>query len=164
MSSTNDGACWIERITTENFPQATQIVDWFHAAEKMWQIGKQTITDQQERTAWVTARLDDLWWGRLPTVIAALEEVDTTRAIDPENVTSCIGYFTRQAHRMKYHQYRIAGYPIGSGSVESGINNVVHHRMKRQGRGWQRQNVNPMLAALSELHSNRFDLVWASTN
>ncbi|MCP4428571.1 MAG: hypothetical protein GY803_29145 [Chloroflexi bacterium] len=30
---------------------------------------------------------------------------------------------------MKYHQYRIAGYPIGSGAVESGINGVVHHRL-----------------------------------
>lgn len=34
VSSTNDGARWIERITAENFPQATQIVDWFHAAKR----------------------------------------------------------------------------------------------------------------------------------
>jgi len=47
-----------------------------------------------------------------------------------------IGYFQRQRKRLKYHRYRIAGYPIGSGSVESGINNVVHHPMKRQGQGW----------------------------
>ena len=76
-----------------------------------------------------------------------------------------IGYFQRQKQRMKYHQYRVAGYPIGSGSVESGVNNVVHHRLKRQGRGWLSDNVNPMLvAALSELHSNRFELMWASTH
>lgn len=164
VSSTNDGARWIERITTENFPRATQIVDWFHAAEKMWHIGKQTIADKQERADWVTERLDDLWMGRLSTVNAALEKVDTSRAIDPEDMEMSIGYFWRQDKRMKYHQYRIVGYPIGSGSVESGINNVVHHRMKRQGRGWRRGNVNPMLAALSELHSGRFEHAWAATN
>ena len=49
-------------------------------------------------------------------------------------------------------------------SVESGINNVVHHRIKRQGRGWRRGNVNPMLAALSQLHSDRFAWAWALTN
>jgi hypothetical protein len=164
VSSTNDGARWIERITAENFPQVTQIVDWFHAAEKMWHIGKQTIADKQERADWVTGRLDDLWMGRLPAVNAALEKVDTTCAIDPEDIELSIGYFWHQKERMKYHQYRIVGYPIGSGSVESGINNVVHHRMKRQGRGWQRDNVNPMLAALSELHSDRFESAWAVTN
>ena len=63
---------------------------------------------------------------------------------------------------MSYHQYRIAGFPIDSGSVESGINNVVHHPMKRQGRGWVRNNVSPMLAALSELQSGRFDSAWLS--
>ncbi len=64
---------------------------------------------------------------------------------------------------MKYDQYRIAGYPIGSGSVETGINGVVHHRMKRQGPGGARDNVNPMLAALSELHSGRFLQEWKNT-
>lgn len=163
VSSTNDGARWIGRITTENFPQATQIVDWFHAAEKMWHIGKQTIADKEERTNWVTQRLDDLWWGRLTSVNSDLEKVSLARALDPEDVEMSIGYFQRQKNRMKYHRYRIAGYPIGSGSVESGINNVVHHRMKRQGRGWQRENVNPMLAALGELHSDRFEWAWAAT-
>jgi len=28
LSSVNDGAPWIERITTTNYPQAVQIVDW----------------------------------------------------------------------------------------------------------------------------------------
>jgi len=32
--------------------------------------------------------------------------------------------------------------------------------MKRQGRGWARKNVDPMLAALSELHSGGFEKEW----
>lgn len=162
-SSANDGAQWIERITSENFPQVTQIVDWFHATEKMWHIGKLMNLNAAERDTWVGQRLDDLWMGRLSAVNVALAKVDTTQTIDQDDLAMSIGYFQRQQERMKYHQYRIAGYPIGSGSVESGVNNVVHHRMKRQGRGWQRDNVNPMLAALSELHSNRFERMWAMT-
>ncbi len=162
-SSANDGAKWIERITRENFPHVTQIVDWFHATEKVWHIGKQTIADKQKRAGWVEGRLNDLWMGRLQAVNSDLEKVDTTQVMDPDDVEMSIGYFQRQQKRMKYHQYRIAGYPIGSGSVESGINNVVHHRMKRQGRGWHRDNVNPMLAALSELNSGRFEWAWAAT-
>jgi len=37
---------------------------------------------------------------------------------------------------MNYDYLRQAGFPIGSGTVESGVNTVVHHRMKRQGSGW----------------------------
>ena len=162
LSSPNDAAQWINRITRENFPQATQIVDWFHASEKMWHIGKQTIADKEKRDDWVAGRLDDLWMGRLSVVNADLAKLNTIHVLDPDDIAMSIGYFERQQSRMKYHQYRIAGYPIGSGSVESGINNVVHHRMKRQGRGWQRDNVNPMLAALGELHSDRFERAWAA--
>ena len=48
------------------------------------------------------------------------------------------------------------GYPLGSGTVESGCKNVVHHRMRRPGRGWKRDNAQAMLAGLSKLHSGRF--------
>lgn len=35
VSAVSDAAEWIERITYINFPEATQIVDWFHAAERL---------------------------------------------------------------------------------------------------------------------------------
>lgn len=43
-----------------------------------------------------------------------------------------------------------------AGCAEKGINTVVHCRMKTQTRGWERDNAQAMLAALSELHSGRF--------
>lgn len=60
-------------------------------------------------------------------------------------------------------QFRAQSYPIGSGTVESGINTVVHHRMKRQGQGWKRPNAQAMLAGLAELHSGRFERMWQAT-
>ncbi|HLE90688.1 MAG TPA: hypothetical protein VI753_06020 [Anaerolineales bacterium] len=65
---------------------------------------------------------------------------------------------------MDYARFRQEGFPIGSGTVESGINTVVHHRMKRQRHGWQRQNAQSMLAALSDLHSGRFQISWQALN
>jgi hypothetical protein len=67
------------------------------------------------------------------------------------------GYFQANQTRMRYDYFRETGYPIGSGTVESAANNVVHHRMQRPGRGWQQDNAQVMLAGLSELHSGRFD-------
>jgi hypothetical protein len=56
-----------------------------------------------------------------------------------------------------------AGVPIGSGTVESAANTVVHHRMRRPGRGWTRANAQAMLTGVSELHSGRFADAWQMT-
>lgn len=162
-SGVSDAALWIERITATNFPNLTQIVDWFHASERLWDLGKACFSDKETRAKWVQTRQDDLWAGQTDKVVSdllALAIPDQTR----EDVADTPGYFDRHQERMRYHQYRVAGYPIGSGTVESGVNIVVHHRLKRQGRGWQRDNAQAMLAALSQLHSNRFDWAWQRTN
>jgi hypothetical protein len=73
-------------------------------------------------------------------------------------------YFETRQAKMEYALFRQAGYPIGSGSVESGIQTVVHHRMKRQGRCWDRKQAQAMLAALREFHSGRFQTTWHSVS
>jgi hypothetical protein len=158
-SAVSDAAVWIERITATNFSDMTQIVDWFHASERLWGMGKACFADKAQRTAWVKARQDELWAGRVEQVITTLNEMSIP-AHAQEDIGDTPGYFERHQDRMRYHQYRVAGYPIGSGTVESAVNIVVHHRLKRQGRGWQRENGQAMLAALSELHSHRFDWAW----
>jgi hypothetical protein len=40
----------------------------------------------------------------------------------------------------------------------------VHHRMTRQGRGWERKQAQAMLAALSEFHSGRFQSAWQAVS
>lgn len=160
VSAVSDAAEWIERITHTNFPEATQIVDWFHAAERLWNVGKACFPNQEKRKEWVQTRLDELWSGQADRVIEAMQALDLAQHTKDELVLQTPGYFARHKDRMQYHQYRVAGYPIGSGTVESSVNIVVHHRLKRQGRGWTRTNAQAMLVALSELHSNRFTWAW----
>jgi hypothetical protein len=161
VSAVADGAAWIERITLENFPDAVQIVDWFHLTEKMWGIGQHYFPDRPQRETWVHQQLDALWVGNRHKVIETLACLPVS---SDSQINSALGYVERQQARMAYHQYRVAGYPIGSGCVESGINTVVHHRLKTQGQGWERHNAQAMLAALGELHSGRFLSAWYSAN
>lgn len=164
LSSANDGAPWIERITDLNFPQAVQIIDWSHASGRLWTVGKAVFGEQTPQTKqWVEKQLDHLWNGRVDQVVDGLEALDLTQDWWPDVVRQAPGYFRANRSRMRYDLFRAQGYPIGSGTVESGINTVVHHRMKRPGRGWQRDNAQAMLAALSELHSGRFDRAWCAT-
>jgi hypothetical protein len=161
FTSVNDGASWIDRITTSNYPKAIQIIDWGHAEERLWKVakaafGEGTLPAQQ----WAEQHIDLLWHGRVKDVVRALHQLDWDRIACPDDIRQSPAYFESRQSKMDYALFRQAGYPIGSGTVESGINTVVHHRMKRQGRGWKRENAQAMLAALSEFHSGRFLIAW----
>ena len=63
---------------------------------------------------------------------------------------------------MRYREFRAAGCPIGSGSVESACKLVVQQRMKQSGMRWSRGGAQSMLALRSLLLSDRWDVVEAA--
>ena len=161
--SVNDGAIWIRRITELNFPGITQVVDWMHASQHLWAVGNALCGEQTAAAEqWTQRHLDLLWEGRVAEVVRSLDQLALRQERYPALVREAPDYFRTNQDRMRYHVFRAQGYPIGSGTVESGANTVVHHRLHRPGRGWQRENGQAMLAGLSELHSGRFDWAWQS--
>jgi hypothetical protein len=165
LSSVNDGARWIRRITEINFPHAVQIVDWRHAENRLWDVANATFGERTPQAKqWIEVRLDHLWAGNTPLVVKALQQLNLEHKEVSDPIRQTPEYFNTRQPKMDYTHFRQKGFPIGSGTVESGINTVVHHRMKRPGRGWTRNHAQAMLAGLSELHSGRFDLIWHSIN
>lgn len=161
LGSANDGAIWIERITTTNYPQAVQSIDWAHAHERLGNVAKAAFGEgTQPAQQWTAQQASLLWHGRVEEVVSALHALDWNQITGSDDIRNSPSYFETRKLKMDYARFRQAGYPIGSGTVESGINTVVHHRMKRQGRGWKRQHAQAMLAALGELHSDRFHAAW----
>jgi hypothetical protein len=73
-----------------------------------------------------------------------------------------VTYVFHQRQRMDYARYRQTGYPVGSGSVESGCKIVVQERMKQAGMRWSREGAQAMLALRCVLLSDCWDEVWAS--
>jgi hypothetical protein len=164
LSAVSDAALWIGRVTSLNYPYAVQIVDWSHAAQRLYAVAKAEFGEGTAKSkAWVDSRLDELWTGKVEAVVESLSALDLARDSYPAEVQQASGYFGNNQDRMHYDEYRALGYPIGSGSAESAANTVVHDRLKRPGRGWTRPNSQAMLAALSELQSDRFEDSWQAT-
>jgi hypothetical protein len=160
-SSVNDGALWIKRITDLNFPGVPQIVDWSHAAGHLWAVANAVHGDQSSAAkTWAEQQLDHLWIDQVAQVVTELGDLDLQQPTWPAIVQEAPEYFRTNQARMCYATFRSQGYPIGSGTVESAANTVVHHRLRRPGRGWARPNGQAMLAGLSELHSGRFEYTW----
>ena len=160
-SSVNDGARWIARITDINFPAAQLIIDWSHSAEHLWAVGNAVYGEgAAAATHWVEQRKTELWEGKVEAVVHALQALDLDVAGYPDGVSQAPDYFATRVAMMRYPDFRAAGYPVGSGTVESAARNVVQPRMRRPGRGWQRDNADAMLAGLGELHSGRLQWAW----
>jgi hypothetical protein len=88
--------------------------------------------------------------------IAGLERLELAKASFPASDPQASGYFRHNQARMDDPTDRRDGDPIGSGSVESGANTQIHHRLRRPGPGWTRPGASALLAGLSELYSDRF--------
>lgn len=131
-----DGAEWIWNLAAEHCPQATQIVDWYHASERIWDLGRALYGESSRRgTAWVERQLDLLAAGQVSRLVTNWRRRACTGAaavVRDEQVT----YFTNQAGRMAYDQYRARGLDIGSGMVESACKYVIGTREKGPGMRW----------------------------
>lgn len=131
-----DGAEWIWNLTEEHFPDATQIVDWYHANERIWELGRALYGETSQRgSAWVARQLTLLASGQVHQLVANWRRRTCTGAaalVRDAQVT----YFTNQAERMAYDQYRARGLDIGSGMVESACKYIIATREKGPGMRW----------------------------
>jgi len=127
-----DGAAWIWNLVTTHYPQAVQIVDWYHAADRLQRIAHAAFLQGASRERWLDRTTTDLWEGRVTAVIQACANLG---AQCPE-AQDASTYFTNHQTRMRYDQYRAAGYLIGSGTVESSCKQIVTHRLKCSGAQW----------------------------
>jgi hypothetical protein len=128
-----DGAHWMWRLADDHFPQATHIVDWYHASQYVWRAAATIFGETSDlRSTWARRYLDVLWDGRTPEVLAGLEPYRGMGA----GVTDALSYFTTHQHRMDDPTYRARGLQIGSGTVESACKQIVSARLKLAGMIW----------------------------
>jgi hypothetical protein len=131
-----DGAAWIWGIATSKFPQATQIVDLYHAREHLHSLTRSLefmLGDHKD--AWLAARLDDLDYGHIDGIEAAARQYPL-QGVTKDQAERELGYFLSSALRMRYHWFRQCGLFTGSGVVEANCKTVIGQRLKQSGMHW----------------------------
>ena len=78
-----------------------------------------------------------------------------------DDIAREVEFFRNNRRRMNYSQAADAGYPIGSGAVESGNRMLVTQRLKRSGQRWGRDGGQGVLTFRALLKSDRFDQAWS---
>jgi hypothetical protein len=154
LSSVNDGAAWIWNIVRMCYGNCVEIIDWWHAVEKLWLIAQHRFdTESEEATQWVSAQKQHLGAGRLRTLLRHIRLLFPRGRPLPHDVRNAILYLYHNRWRMRYHLFRENGYPIGSGTVESACKIVVQQRLKQSGMRWSQLGAQAMLALRSTLLS-----------
>lgn len=134
-----DGAVWIWNLVSHYFPDAVQIVDWYHACEYLTPIASGVSSDEKQQKDWVQKTKDWLWQGKIKKVIQECQKYLTSLAA--EAARAAISYFSNNQHRMKYAEYRKKGYAIGSGTVESACKQIATARLKISGARWTLEGI-----------------------
>lgn len=156
-----DGAHWIWNLARINFPQAKQILDFYHACEHLSVLADVLFPDNEQKVE----KLVGKWtrWLEMDKVLSVVKEArDHLPHHGPrrEKADTEIGYFETNAKRMTYASFRKAGYFIGSGVVEAGCKTVVGKRAKQSGMFWQVPGAQNILDIRCSVISNSYDRYW----
>ncbi len=161
LTSVNDGAEWIWALVLLCYPLAVQVVDWWHAVDRLWKVANLIYGQSSDlASAWVKARKDELWQGEVAKVIAALDGLNPNGEGARDEVRLLRDYLRGHADRMRYQTFRELGEPVGSGTVESACKNVVGTRLKRGGMRWKVERAEAVLALRCSILSNRWHDTW----
>lgn len=129
-----DGASWIWNIVARHFPNAVQIVDFYHAASYLTAVARAAFGENTpEGKHWLQTHIRQLHDGALSTVVRACK---TLAARAPEAVAKARHYFAVNRTRLRYAKFRALGYQIGSGTMESGCKQLGLERLKIAGARW----------------------------
>lgn len=151
-----DGADWLQRFIDFHRPDAIRILDFPHAVGYLTQASHEAFGAGTAATSeWLGTQAHALKHDGPDAVLAAL------RALPPgEQRDTALGYLEPRLAQLQYPTFRAAGYPIGSGIVESANKVVVQDRLKGSGMHWAPASVDPMLALRTVACADRWDEAW----
>lgn len=129
-----DGAVWIWNLISHYFPDAVQIVDWYHACEYLTPIATALFSEEAKKQDWLEKTKTWLWQGKIKKVLRECQK--HLQSVAAHEAQAAITYFSNNQHRMKYDEYRKKGYAIGSGTVESACKQIATARLKIAGARW----------------------------
>jgi hypothetical protein len=141
----SDGATWIHKWQTDIYPNATQILDYYHVCEHMAAFAQMAISDEKRRKDWLNERKSELLDSQFEKVVKQIQKISEENKNAKQEAKKLINYYTVNKDRMNYKNYLERGLQIGSGAIEAANRNVVQKRMKQSGQRWSRVNAQYVL-------------------
>jgi hypothetical protein len=139
-------------MVEEVFPDAQQILDFFHLCENVYTFAKALFDmDESKYVPWAKSACANLKASRHNLV---MREIETFKDNPPKGcAVNLYGYISNNIKNIDYAAYQEKGYFIGSGAIESGNKLILQDRLKRAGIRWNTQTAQAMLTLKTKAES-----------
>ena len=152
-----DGATWLWNIADEHFPGAIQIVDRFHAKQRLSEVAKSIYgAESSYGREWSRQRHEELDAGAIAGLLDALR----IHAPKDDEARKGVDYIQRNRERMDYAKFRADGLCTSTGVVEAGCKVAIGTRCKRAGMHWTVSGADAIIALRCCHLSGRFTDFW----
>ncbi|UZR99080.1 hypothetical protein OQ292_34995 (plasmid) [Chondrinema litorale] len=155
-----DGAPWIWKWVKENYPNAVQVLDYFHAMGYAHDFAKVAFLDKKDYDNWIGGVENYLLTDRVEALTRHMDWL--AERVVPESLSMLKRlkeYYLKNLHRMYYGTLRKNGVFIGSGAIESAHRNVIQKRMKLSGQRWSIKGARAMLQLRVTKNRAKWDTV-----
>jgi hypothetical protein len=141
----SDGALWIKNWICENYPEATQILDFYHVKEHLARFAEYAQPEPIKRRKWLEDQADRLLNDNLEQVIKSIKNVTLPLPKHRAEQNNLLNYLLDNEYRMQYQAYLKNGLFIGSGAIEAAHRTLVQCRLKLSGQRWSENGAQNML-------------------
>lgn len=148
-----DGARWmwkhipplLHRLGVEP-SRINQLIDFYHAVEHLQAFSQLCDLTQTARERWVKKNRSLLKRGHFQAVLSRMNTLLKSAKGDQQaQMTTEVEYFSAHPQRFDYKRVSAMNLPIGSGSIESLVRQVVNLRLKGNGKFWLEEHAEIML-------------------
>ena len=157
-----DGAEWCQGFIDHQRHDAVRILDFAHALGHLSTVAQAHFgAGTPDASEWLGQQAHALRHGHEAIVVNRLATLATTGSDEARAATQVThAYLRSRLAQIRYQTFAAAGYPIGSGCVESANKLVVEARLKGSGMHWSPDHVNPMLALRTVIANRRWEADW----
>ena len=151
-----DGATWIRNMVDELYPDAQQILDFFHLSENVYEFAKALFKmDEVRYRPWAENLCERLKAGKYKDVLRDL--LKYKKNPPPNSKVNLYEYIENNIDNIDYAKYQQKGYFIGSGAIESGNRLVLQQRLKQPGMRWNEYTAQPLLTLRAKYESGLWE-------
>lgn len=160
-----DGAEWIWNVAADVLPQATGVLDAFHAIEHLaaavkavW--GEGTDETDQRIAIGRRALLSGGKVGVERWMADGFRELPVGACGGP--LIDLAAYLVKHPTRLGYAERLATGRSIGSGQVEGAVKQLVNRRLKQTGAKWKVAHVGPLVELAALVDTPDWAVLWTA--
>jgi len=133
----NDGARWIWNYIQDCYPNAVQILDYYHYKKHIYDFAKVWFNQDKVRVKQFTDEITEyLFNDDITGFFKQLNELKTNVKKKEKELEKLINYLEVNRSRIRYGHFSKQGFLIGSGAIEAAHRDIIQKRLKLSGQRW----------------------------